>query len=423
MSARRIATAGLVGSMVGLLLVLGATPASAAPVRFAAAYRDPDKALDGSPLATVYVPAGNWVFIARATIDYGDPSQTVTCQLDAGGDFDRVATSNGDEVRSIMLLVVHPFTTDGSASIWCDAASGAVSRNVRLYGYRVSRLSNRQLPSGNTWTQGSGTPQALAGWRNGPVTLPKASNVTVGSLPLPRGRWWVMAKLSGRSTSQALLPAQVSCTLGIGSARSGWSRARVVEAVGPGELAVLPMQHIGQLTRRGAARVTCRANNASEGSFLKIVAIRAGKLSSGTLGGPTRTRGRGAPLIRGGWKAGPVLIPMRNAYREIGRIYVPGKRYWFVLATATVEHTASKAAIAGLDCRLTSDDDPDRLAGVDLSPGWPHMRAGIVLGVLHRADTALDIALRCRAGGAALRARDIRIVAISPESIQWNVFK
>ena len=86
-------------------------------------------------------------------------------------------------------------------------------------------------------------------------------------------------------------------------------------------------------------------------------------------------------------------------------------------------HTASKVAIASLDCRLTSDDDPDRLAGVDLSPGWPHMRAGIVLAVLHRADTAMDIRLRCRAGGAALRAKDIRLVAISPESIQWNVYQ
>ena len=97
------------------------------------------------------------------------------------------------------------------------------------------------------------------------------------------------------------------------------------------------MQHIGQLTRKGAARVTCRANNASEGSFLKIVAVRAGKLISGALGGRTTTRGRGAPLIRGGWKAGPALIPMRNAYRDVASIYVPGKRYWFVLATATVD--------------------------------------------------------------------------------------
>ena len=227
MRARRIVSVGLVGSMVSLLLVLGATSASAAPVRFAANYRDPDKAIDGSPMATVYVPAGNWVFVAKATIDYGNPSQTVTCWLDAGGDYDNVVASNGDELRSIMLLVVHSFTTPGSASIWCDAAAGAVSRNVRLYGYRAARLSNQPLPSGSGWTQGSGTPQALAGWRNGPVTLPKASTVTVGSLRLPRGRWWVMAKLSGRSTSQALLPAQVACALSIGSAKS-----RLVDGTG-----------------------------------------------------------------------------------------------------------------------------------------------------------------------------------------------
>ena len=421
MRRRRIVSVGLVGSLVSLLLVLGAAPASGAAVRLAAAYWESDKALDGSVLQTVYVPAGNWAFVARATVDYGSPDQTVTCWLDAGGDFDNVVTSNGDELRSIMLLVVHRFTGAGSASIRCDAASGAVSRNVRLYAYRVSRLTNRQLPSGKPWTNGSGRPQAIAGWRNGPVALPKGSSVTVGSLALPKGRWWVLAKLSGQATSTALLPASVACTLGIGSSARGWSTARVVEAVGPGESAVLPMQHVGRLAAKGAARVRCRATNASEGSFLKIVAIRAGRLVSGALGGRTATRGSGTPVIRGGWKAGPVAIPQSNAFRELGRIYLPGDRYWFVLATATVEHTASKVAIAGLDCRLTSDDSPDRLAGVDLTPGWPHMRAGIVLAVLHRADTAMELGLRCRAGGAPLRAKDIRIVAISPESIQWNV--
>lgn len=421
MRGRRIVSIGLIGSLASLLLASAAATAGGGPVRLAAAYRDGAKPLDGSALATVYVAAGNWAFVAKATVDYGSSSQAVTCWLDAGGDFDTVVTGNGDDVRSILLIAVHRFPSDGSASVWCDAASGAVARNVRLYGYRVSRLTNRQLPSGIAWTDGSGRPQAIAGWNNGPVALPKGSTVTVGSLALPKGRWWVIGKLSGRDVS-SVGASSVSCTLGIGNAASGWSTVRVQEQVGPGESAVLPMEHVRRLVGPGVARVRCHATRDSDASFLKLLAIRAGRLVSGALGRQATAGGSGFPEVRAGWKEGPAAIPIGNAYRDLGSLSLPPGSYWFVLATATIGHTASSPAMGVLDCRLSSDDSPDRLTNVDLTPGTPYRRAGIALAVLHHANETMGIRLRCRAGGAALWARDVRIVAIEAESITWNVF-
>ena len=162
-------------------------------------------------IATVSLPAGNWLITATATVIGTTYVNRLECQLIAGKEFYKSRTRpSGGGVASyqpIVLILAHHFAKAGSATLACytDGWLGAdLIRDVHVTAVQVGQLSD-----GGTQT-GTGSPQAyyaqdttLRGWTNNAYNL-------VQDLRLPAGTWLVQGVAWGVSPSEG---DRIDCTL------------------------------------------------------------------------------------------------------------------------------------------------------------------------------------------------------------------
>lgn len=120
-------------------------------------------------------------------------------------------------------------------------------------------------PNNATWIK--------SGWKDGPVEMP-ATYGEVASLPLPKGKYAVSAKLWLWNESGHVRVSDCRLTLG-----NSWDE--VWEETHHSEHEAIALQVAGQLTQPGKAILECRdtiAQGGVQANWIKITAIRASRL-------------------------------------------------------------------------------------------------------------------------------------------------
>ena len=144
-------------------------------------------------IASVSLPAGNWLITATATVIGTTFVNRLECQLIAGNEFYKSRTRpSGGGVASyqpIVLILAHHFAKAGSATLACytDQWLGAdLIRDVHVTAVQVG-----QLVDGGT-TTGTGSPKAyyaqdtsLRGWTNNAYNLVQKSSASGGHVAHP----------------------------------------------------------------------------------------------------------------------------------------------------------------------------------------------------------------------------------------------
>lgn len=95
-------------------------------------------------MATLALPAGSYVLMAKAEIDTFNNSDIVECVLVAGTSTDQSVVTAGDVQRSQIISnsLVATFSTAGSASLECWTSLGGTIGRLRLTALSVDSLAN-----------------------------------------------------------------------------------------------------------------------------------------------------------------------------------------------------------------------------------------------------------------------------------------
>lgn len=95
-------------------------------------------------MATLALPAGSYVLMAKAEIDTFNNSDIVECVLVAGTNTDQSVVTAGDIQRSQIISnsLVATFNTAGSASLECRTSLGGTISRLRLTALSVVSLAN-----------------------------------------------------------------------------------------------------------------------------------------------------------------------------------------------------------------------------------------------------------------------------------------
>jgi hypothetical protein len=244
----------------------------------------------------------------------------------------------------------------------------------------------------------------VAGWNNGSITIPVGATGTLASLALPKGRWWVTAKLYIVGASGK--PATVDCHVGLGSAALGYTRGPAGDQIGASEVSAVQVQHARHLASTGEARIRCTATRPATGAWLKIIAFRAGRLVIDGM-----SSGSGTAAVRMATRPGPVAVPAGTAFKTVASLRLPTGG-WSIMVTATAAGTGGTGR-GYLACRVGKEIGSTQVVDVDLSADAPHRRSPVTLLAVTSSDEEQTVRLRCRSGVRALRLSDIRIVARS----------
>jgi hypothetical protein len=98
---------------------------------------------------SVSVPAGSYLFIAKAVLNKGGPQTAVQCFLSAGGDVDRsLEDVDAGNNTTVVNTVAHTFAAPGAATLGCDDpdAAALVVTNMRISAIPLGALSSTTLP-------------------------------------------------------------------------------------------------------------------------------------------------------------------------------------------------------------------------------------------------------------------------------------
>ncbi|MFN8623297.1 MAG: hypothetical protein U0869_21380 [Chloroflexota bacterium] len=245
--------------------------------------------LNTSSLALVSsfsVPAGSWVFTAKATVNSSvGLGGTTECRLYAGGNFDvmKVGLMGKDlpgDHAAIALETVNTYSSPGTVQLKCVTDSaGTDLTDGRIVGYRVASLTN-QAASNPFFGAKTAQPVANATFWDGPVTA-KTAFTRIAQESLPAGKWAVIAKvyLEHDATGAAL----ATCQLGTSSSND---TTKVVLPPGSAFTDGQPVELIwyGTLASRISVRLRCQsADGKGEVFWAKMVAYQATALRTYAL--------------------------------------------------------------------------------------------------------------------------------------------
>jgi hypothetical protein len=183
-------------------------------------------------------------------------------------------------------------------------------------------------------------PTVIAGWKDGPVSVPAADQpALIATLPLPAGRWVAWAKLyvAKAYSRDPITFAGVRCTLRpsqrvavvssatarVGSGGSPWPARQ--------PLALSAAASFGDAG--GTLSLRCAASHEQPGGpvsahWIKIMAMRVGTLTSVRLAdGATTTLGSGSPKAVVGSSGGVVTMP-HGTTKTIGRVWLAAGAWW-----------------------------------------------------------------------------------------------
>lgn len=128
-SAKRAATAAVAGTVY--------------TAHFENAVTLPDTPTAPLVVASLNVPAGNYVLSAKGQMDTFNSMQIVECALIAGADVDKSFGQGGGSHQSQILAnsLVHSFATAGKVDLACSASNSAALSQVRLNATSVASIA------------------------------------------------------------------------------------------------------------------------------------------------------------------------------------------------------------------------------------------------------------------------------------------
>lgn len=336
------------------LAALGASPAAAAgdptvvtgvkagPVSITAQRRT---------VASLALPAGGWFVTASAHLRARDGTLSdhlgVDCRLGVGGVTDVAhATPTAKDYWgsrvSLSLTAVGRLTSPGSARLSCAGeVDGAVAiRDIRLVAMKAGRLTTRTTSPGGT-TSGSGKPRIIS-IRAGTVhDVPLDGSLwSVGSLYLPRGRWWVTAKAVAQGDlSSSPTNGSYRCRLDAGGDFDELEFGLTAQG-SAGDAVSLGLQVVHSFSLPGVADLVCGGTPSFSQTFsvarIVITAVKAGRLTNRWLGGGGTTSGTGSPRVISGWHNGPYPVAQGGSFQTLASMSLPAGR-WSALAKLWIE--------------------------------------------------------------------------------------
>ena len=240
-------------------------------------------------VATLPVPRGAWWIVAKAVASASNSSGIFGCRLTAGADYDETAFGlkprfGPSDTLPLALQVVHRFSSAGQARLECQGPDGFDVTQVVITAVRAGALTNRPLAAGVPVSSGVGWPRVISGWLDGPTSVPVGLQFqTLASMPLPRGNWMILSKLTFRGASVPNDHLRVVCRTALGSGKD----PTIIE-YGPDATRVAPMVMSLVRTTRGVAglRLQCvrfPGDGTGDVTFAKLTALKLGSLTQKKL--------------------------------------------------------------------------------------------------------------------------------------------
>ncbi|MEA2026133.1 MAG: hypothetical protein U9O18_05535 [Chloroflexota bacterium] len=370
-------------------------------------------------VAALPLPKGRFFVTATATLlgRGGTPNirQQVACRLVLGSvkDFIHASPARVDYGGSrvpILLTVAGRLKSPGKARLRCygaDKRDDVAIRDIRITAVRAGRLTlqdGMELVAKRT-TFGSGTPRIISArsvvgsWVTG-----SGSYQSVGSLALPKGRWWVIAKaVSFARGAPGFESADYRCRLGAGVDHDDLKFGLAsTSPPSKGSRVPLGLQVVHWFRTPGGVSLECKGPSNMLIDHVVITAVKAGRLTNIPLEAAVGwTAGQGPPRIISGWANGPIGIPVRSTYKTIRQLDLPKGR-WTVQAKLWFEGDPVKPASASPAMNLVQRAYCRLVFGRHKSPSQLRYSfdysgtAPLVLSVNHRATTPQAVKLQCR---------------------------
>jgi hypothetical protein len=261
-----------------------------------------------------------------------------------------------------------------------------------------------------------GGPALVHGKKTGPVLIPGKQR-TVGSLPLTKGRWSVIAKgtivgTGGKSGAHL----GVTCQLKLGS------RKDVITAVparqdGAGSRISILLTTAGQLKGSGTASLRCKGQVAGATKIrdIRITATKVGKLTTrstvtpvGAAIGPAATTGSGKPVLISAKQPSARTVSGDGGYHPVTQLPLAAGRWWIV-----VKGVGDQASAGSGDyrCQVTTGGLADEIQFPIQPVGEPGDAQPFALVATHDFASSGMAVLEC-AGDNDFRVRNVVITAM-----------
>ena len=347
------------GAMLGAALQVGALPSNAAStgpnviaVHQNGAVDVPGNSTLGT-IASVSLPAGNWLITATATAIGTTGINRLECQLIAGSEFYKSRTlpsaTGVSSYQPIVLILAHHFAKKGTAYLKCytDGWLGAdLIRDVHLTAVEVGKLTD------GATTTGTGSPNAvyaqdpnLQGWTNN-------SYNAVQTLTLPAGTWLVQAAAWGTGANDG---DRIDCRLdsSLTTADEFFTNFQNFRERN------LSLEGVVYVPVSDEITFDCKDTDSLwliDGSAMS--AMQVGTFKYGPLGGSMTTTGSGSPIVVGGYSnAGG--ISDQTTLATIGSLSL-GAGSWFVTSRLSFQAGAS-TPIVTCQTKLSNAKDQGRV--------------------------------------------------------------
>ena len=392
-----------------LLLLATAAPVSAASPSVVVAHTDTQYSVipAGVTIAGPKLNAGTWWVRVTAELD-GSKSAVVTgeteCDLtDGKTQLDQAAWlldlghPTGRADVSMLLTAVKTSSKQWTPSLHCATKA---STSMVLTFVRIDAVSGG--------LSGSITPRFAAA-SGGPVPVPgDGAFHNVGSLALPAGRWSILAKTKIADTSLSV-GTDVTCRLSPSTADTDKTTQSLNNKPSVGSEGEIGVEVAHTFSSAATVGLQCKGSTAASftADQVRLVAVKAAKLSLVSLGGSTTTTGTGTPFVVSGFHNGSVAIPTGAIGGVASLALTAGK--WYVSAKAWVTGDDMK-----IECQLTNQEGGGQLGTVEFrGDGF----TGVYLQNGVDVTTPVHAQMRCDADQTGGSLTFIRITAIKATSV------
>lgn len=356
------------------------------------------------------IPAGTWWVTVTATLDASnllfDPSATASvtsCRLRTGEDTTEDEASwllpkgaGPRAIESVYLTMVHSEAAEWVASFDCRSDADF---EVDVSNVRITAVSG---------FVGSGSPRLVFA-SNSDGTVPANSDTNLGSMRVPRGRWFIVAKAEIASLIGA---SETTCRIVAGADRDTQAIS-LTQAGDFGSAGEIVVQTAHQFSRPGLVSLRCVAGSQPVVALnIHLVAIKAGKLQKVSTSGSTTT-GTGTPVVVAGFVNSSLAIPGDGIAHTIVSMPLPAGA-WLIDAKAQL----TDASATRVECTLSPDGDK---TDATLSRGGPGLgHAGLFMQAARDSGGApLTVTLSCMAPGPGTSLGFVRLTAISAAPLEF----
>ena len=363
-----LGTSLAMGLLTALPVAAGASPASASDPKVLAVATNVAVKITHDTygvVSTLPLPSGHWMVVAKVNLTGASdkvPVAPTACALSVGSYIDQSgatpATLSEGHSETLLLTASDNLAAPNAAQITCKTTApfGSVrAKTTHIMAYRMGTLSIGSL-GGSYTTAGSGSPQGIWGWATGGPTLPSGgSSTTIGSLPLTAGRWWIIAKTwvqNGAASSRNVLCGLYADGNDIVHVSMGAHNDSLDQRT-------VSLENTVSVASSTQATLDCSASGAGvDTSWVEMVAIRVGTLTTAELGFSSQTQGSGTPRVIEGRRDASQYVTTSTSLELVGQVALPAGR-WAVVATGTIRN--GQSGYVTVECELEVGAAHDRV--------------------------------------------------------------